>query len=423
MKFGSGGAGIYYGWFIVAVAFIANFLGSGTAFYIFNAFIEPLCETRGWTRAQINIAPMLGYVVNLFGVLFYGTMVARVGPRVLMIGGSVIAAVSFFLLGMATGLPVFYVLFMLLFFGVSGMSGIVTATAVGNWFVLRRGNALGLATAGVSVAGVILPAAAHAIIQTSGLFYAFLWIGVAIIAVAPLSFAVIRTRPEDYGLLPDGAVHEPGIVYDENPFHNQEQSYSQHNVAAHWTFPMVVRNRSFWKIGIAYGLSMTSVLGVMFQLKPRFGDVGFDGDTAMKLMAATALAGAAGKYAWAYLCDKFSSRGVVTVLLLQNAVGLGLGIIHGSLAAVILFIVTYGFAMGGVVSTQPVIIADFYGRDAYPTVARYIGMVVGIDCIGYPIMGMSFDLTGSYDSAYLVFIALDVIAAVVIGSLKRTERQ
>jgi sugar phosphate permease len=312
---------------------------------------------------------------------------------------------------------------MLLFFGVSGMSGFVTATAVGNWFVLRRGNALGLATAGVSVAGVILPAAAHAIIQTSGLFYAFLWISVAIIAVAPLSFAAIRTRPEDYGLLPDGAVHESGVVYDEGPFHNREQSYSQNNVTVHWTLPMVVRNRSFWKIGVAYGLSMTSVLGVMFQLKPRFGDVGFDGDTAMKLMAATALVGAVGKYAWAYLCDKFPSRTVVTVLLLLNAVGLGIGIIHGSLAAVILFIVMYGFAMGGVVSTQPVIIAEFYGRDTYPTVARYIGIVVGIDCIGYPIMGMSFDLTGSYDSAYLVFIALNVIAAVVIGSLKRTERQ
>jgi MFS transporter, OFA family, oxalate/formate antiporter len=109
----------------------------------------------------------------------------------------------------------------------------------------------------------------------------------------------------------------------------------------------------------------------------------------------------------------------VTLLLFLNAAGLCVGLVPGSLVTVTVFILIYGFAMGGVVSTQPVIIAEFYGRDAYPTVARYVGLVVGVDCVGYPIMGMSFDLTGSYDTAYLIFVGLNFIAALLIASLKR----
>ena len=164
---------------------------------------------------------------------------------------------------------------------------------------------------------------------------------------------------------------------------------------------------------------MASVLGVMFQLKPRFSDVGFDGKTAMRLMAATALAGAVGKYLWARLCDSFPARTVVAALIAFNAAGLGLLLLPPSMAAVALFVVIYGFSMGGVVSTQPVMIAATFGREAFPTIARYIWVVVGFNCIGYPIMGMSFDMTGSYSAAYGIFIVFNICALCLIASLKK----
>ncbi len=409
---------IYYGWVIVLAAFIGNFMGIGTSFYVFNAFIEPLCRLRGWTRTDINIAPMLGYFVNLFCILAYGTLVNRVGPRLLMTLGSLVAAASFFMLGVASSLWMFYFFFMLLFIGIAGMSGIVTATVVNNWFVLKRGNALGIATTGVSLSGVILPPIALAVMERSGLFNSFFWISVVMCLVAPLSWLMVKTWPEDCGLLPDGIRHEGGAVYNEEVFHDGG-AMGKDPRPSHWTLSMAVRDQTFWKIGLTYGLSMISVVGVMFQLKPRFSDVGFDAKTAMTLMAGTALAGTAGKYVWAFLCDKFSSKRVVTSLIFLNAAGLGFLLIPGSVTAVVLFILVYGFAMGGVVSTQPVVIADYFGREAYPTVARYIGVIVGIDLISYPIMGQSFDITGSYDTAYLIFIALNLVAVFLAATLKK----
>jgi MFS transporter, OFA family, oxalate/formate antiporter len=52
---------IDYGWYIVLVAFLANFTSVGTTFYIFNAFMEPLCRAHGWTRTDINAAIVLGF--------------------------------------------------------------------------------------------------------------------------------------------------------------------------------------------------------------------------------------------------------------------------------------------------------------------------------------------------------------------------
>lgn len=410
----------YFGWIIVAVSFAANFLGAGTGFYIFNAFIEPLCSARGWTRAEINVAPMLGYIMNLLGVFIFGTMVHRVGPRILMGICSVFTALSFLLLGFTSDLYVFYALFMLLFFSISGMSGIVTATAVNNWFVLKRGFALGIATAGVSLAGVILPAFALAIIQTRGLMAAFLWISVIVVFMAPVAFALIRTGPEEFGLMPDGVAHEKGALYDDEPFYNGRSSGVAHEKSV-WTLPMLIRSQAFWKISIAYGLSMGSVMGVMFQLKPRFTDVGFDHVTAMRLMTSTAMLGVAGKFVWAWLCDRFSARKVVMVLLLFNMTGLFLGIIHGSLIATIMFVTIYGFSMGGVVSTQPVFIASYFGRQEYPMVARYSGLIVGINTLGYAVMGASFYFTGSYDAGYVAFILQNLIALVLIGMIKNFE--
>ena len=411
---------IFYGWYIVLVACATNFLGSGTGFYIFNAFIEPLCTAKGWTRAEMNIAPMLGYIINICGVLFCGTMVYRVGPRILMTFAPLVTATAFVLMGFCTNILLFYAAFMLLFLGISGMSGIVTATAVSNWFVRKRGRALGIATSGVSLAGFIMPPVAMAIIGMSGLQSAFLWIAVMIGLSAPLSWLVVRRRPEDMGLLPDGDVvsvctanKEASVAADDSQRFVMRSSY--------WTFSMAIRSSAFWQIGLAYGLCMASVLGVMFQLKPRFSDVGFDDKTAMRLMAATALAGVAGKYLWARLCDSFKVRKVVVTLLALNCVGLGLLLIPQSMAAAILFVIIYGFSMGGVVSTQPVMIADSFGREAFPTIARYVWVVVGINFVGYPIMGGSFHLTGSYDAAYGIFIVFNVCAVCLIALLKKYD--
>jgi len=422
-------SGVFYGWFIVAIAFVANFISVGTGFYAFNAFMEPLCEIRGWTRTDVNLALTIGMTFMLLGQVIFGTLVMRLGARRLMLFGSIVAGISFIFLFRVPELFHFYLFSALLSLGNGAYGGIVAGTVVNNWFVKKRGRAMGVASAGISLSGAMLPFAAMILILKSGMINASFWIGIAILCFGPLAWLVVRDWPEDYGMVPDGSdlgddieISVRDTAYDlkkDKVDLKGKLGFSDTGELHIWKLSKLVKTGAFWKIGFAFPLVLAGVSSVMSQLKPRFSDIGFDDMTAMQMMACTAFIGAIGKYVWGMLCDRYSSKKVVVVLFGANCIGLSLALIHGSMAAIIVFILLFGFAMGGLMSTFPIIIADLFGRMSFPAVARFISIFFVLELMGFIIAGQSFDRTGSYDTAYIIFLGLDIIAFFLMLSVKR----
>ena len=411
---------IYYGWYIAAVAFWGYFLSVGTGFYAFNAFLEPLCNARGWTRTDMNLALVIGTAVGFAGQYIYGTILMKTGVRILMLAGSMTAGISFIFIARVQTLWQFYLFYSLLFIGNGAYGGIVASSAVSNWFVDKRGKAIGFATAGMSLSGAILPIAALLLIQNTGIENAALCIGLVIVSFGPLAWFVVKDWPEDMGLVPDGLPVTPKTETGTYTA-GQIQIHVPPSASAHaeWTLAKLVRTDVFWKLGLAFGLLMIGTVGVMSQLKPRFADTGFSHLTAMMMMAATALVGAGGKYSWGIMCDRFDPKRVAIAMTIANAVGLGLGLIKNSLAALIIFIPVFGFSMGGIMSTFPIIVATIFGRKNFASVLRYISIFLILQMFGYLIAGRSFDITGSYDTAYMIFIGLDIVAVLLLFSLKK----
>ena len=119
---------------------------------------------------------------------------------------------------------------------------------------------------------------------------------------------------------------------------------------------------------------MMGVVGVMVQLKPRFSDMGFSDKTAMTMMALTALLGGAGKYIWGRLCDRFDERKVVAGLVLFQVAGFLLISLTKSIFTLALFIFLFGLGMGGALSTFPIIVASFFGRENFAQVLKYLAI-------------------------------------------------
>jgi MFS family permease len=163
---------------------------------------------------------------------------------------------------------------------------------------------------------------------------------------------------------------------------------------------------------------MIGTVGVMSQLKPRFADIGYSHMTAMAMMGLTALTGAVGKYVWGSLCDRFQARHVASIMAISNVFGLGLALFENSRVALSGFIIIYGFSMGGTMSVYPVMVASVFGRKNFTHVLRFVSIFLSFQLIGYLVAGMSFDFTGSYDAAYLIYIILDIIAALLLLSIK-----
>jgi len=408
---------IYYGWYVVGVAFLANFMTTGTSFYVFNAFMLPLGEVRGWTRAEMNFAPMIGFACGLLGQFTFGTLVGRLGTRRLMALGPLLASSAFMLMGQTESLGLFYFWYVLLLLGNGALGGIVASTAVSNWFESRRGKALGLATAGMSLSGVFLPPLAGALLKTAGLEAAFALIACGLLVLSPLAWLVMRDSPESQGLALEGLHVPPPLDPREGAGESLDSATCGDEPL--WTPRRLWASPCFWRLGTAYGLVMMGVMGVMFQLGPRFMDEGWAMEPALNLVAATALLATAGKYLWGLFCDRARPQKVVAVLMAGNAAGLGLGLCMGSVWGAAGFVLVFGFAMGGVMSTYPIITAHLFGRLSFPLVFRFLLMFMLLQAAGYLIMGQSFALFGSYDWAFVVFMALDLIAAAMVWSLPK----
>ncbi|MBU2548921.1 MAG: MFS transporter [Proteobacteria bacterium] len=408
---------IFYGWYIAGFGLFANFMAIGTSYYIMNAFMEPLCQARGWTRTDLNVALILGMLSGFISQLLYGTIVMRTGPRILMVIGSLAGGLSCILLGRTDALWQFYLLYILLHAGSMAYGGIVTNTAVNNWFIKKRGRAMGLAAIGISFSGAVLPLLAMELVIYTDIATAFLILGLIVLAVGPLAWLIVKDWPETYGLEPDGEPSGKGPA-PEPPIPALGQGY---HPGAIWTLPELVRTGAFWKVGIAFALMLTGVGGVMAQLKPRFADIGFSDMSAMLMLSLTAFSGAVAKYIWGMLCDRFEPKKVVAVIMLMTALGLGLALFKGSMAALLAFSLIFGFAMGGAMSVFPIITAALFGRASFAAVFRFLSLFLILQLTGFIIMGRSYDLLGSYDPAFGLFIVLDLAAAFMILTVKRPE--
>ncbi|MEW5725985.1 MAG: MFS transporter, partial [Thermodesulfobacteriota bacterium] len=393
----------FYGWYIAAIGFAANFMAGGTHFYVFNAFMEPLCRQNGWSRTEVNLALVLGTLFGLAGQLVFGTLVMRTGPRPLMLGGSLVSGAAFILLGRVESLGWFYLLFMVVFFSDMAYGGIVANAAVSNWFVRRRGRALGLSTMGMSLSGVVLPFVAMFLVQKVSLASAFLVIGLAALAVGPAAWLVVRDWPERYGLRPDGA-DSAGPV--DTAAGATTGAGDRPEDLVRWTPRRMAGTGAFWKMGLAYSLALVGSAAVMSQLKPRFVDLGYGDLAAMTMMALTALAGAVGKVFWGWLCDRWDSRRAAAAMMIEVGLGLALALIPDSKWALGLFIPLFGMGMGGIMSTYPILAADLFGRLSFPAVFRFLYLFTGLQSAGYLAVGLSYDRLGSYDPAYLFFVLL-----------------
>jgi len=402
---------IYQGWCIVAVAFLTHCLAVGCVFYSFGVFFTPLMREFGWSRAQIS----WGFSsVSLVGALYapmVGRLVDRHGPRPVQLCGALVLGCTLVLLAGVRGLGQYYALMaLLLSLGSTCLGPIPSNTAVASWFGRRRGRALGIATTGISMGGVVFVPLAQGLIEHLGWRGAFVALGLIVLAVGLLPIALFMRR---------APAELPAIERIPSTGDGRIEAEIDRSV----TPREAVRDPNFWWIVVAFALTVMGLSAILLHQVPLLIDLGITPSDAALALGATAAIGVVGKLGFGAILDRVDQRRVIVGCFVLQAAGLALLPFASSPALLILYVVVYGYAMGGNATLQATVIGECFGRAHYGAIAgRIVPFIVLAQALAVPIVGWVRDRCGTYVPAIVLIEITTLTAAWCISQLRLRGR-
>ncbi len=386
---------------MVAVAFFVDFIAVGFFFYSYGIFFKAIAAEFGDSRLGVSIGITVTQGVGAMLAPFIGRAVDRYPLKRIMAAGASSMGAGFVLLGFVqTPLQFYLVLGVFIGFGAGAMGQLATSKLVSNWFVLKRGTALGIAATGISVSGVVMPAITAWLIGEFGWRNGFLSYGIiTLVVVVPLVLRLVISRPEDIGLLPDGATETTKLPPARPPLRTRE----------------FVGNPNFWFLLITIGLLFCIQSATLIHMVPQLTDKGFDLVSASYIASATAFFGVMGKLIYGSLVDRWDVRYALWLAICFQFAGQLFMLFGAGYVGFLIGASLFGFGMGGVVPMQGAVVGAAFGRESFGRVLGAMRPPMSvIHLLGVPFAGWVFDVTGSYDPAFLTFLGLYVVTAIVV---------
>ena len=392
---------IFYGWRIVAAAFVVLFTAYG-AQYCFGVFFAALLDEFRWSRAGLSGVFSLyafGYCIVGFPA---GRLTDRWGPRVVITAGALFLGIALAAMALVTRLWEPYVLY-----GVLGALGMGTAyvpcnSTVVKWFARRRGLAVGVASTGGSLGTFALPPLAHWVVAAVGWRIAYVGFGVGVFAALALAATVMRRDPRSMGLSPDGVEVTP--------------TRPDPRGGRAWSLGRAMGTSVFWLIAAAFTATWLAVFIPLVHLVPFARDLGYTAGTGAWLVSALGAGAVVGRLAMGPVSDRVGRRpALVAGTTLQAVAFLAFSAVQG-LDGLVLTAAAFGFSYGTISALFPAIVGDFFGPDQAGTLVGFLFMLAGSIAAWGPLAaGLVYDATGGYGLVFRLAAGANVVAAVLLG--------
>lgn len=406
---------LYYGYYIILAGFITQFVSVGMANYVVGAFMIPMTEEFGWTRAEFSASRSIGQMVMAFTGFLIGAQIDKYGGRrFILIGGAILVAA---LLGLSQVQSLTHWLLLnglALTAGAAMIGNLVVNVTLGKWFVERRGRAVALAGMGISLSGIVLPVLATYWVDLYGwrTSWQLLALGAGIMTL-PMAF-VVRRAPEDFGWHPDG-------ISPDQVSAGQGAAASA-DFANSMTRAQAMRTSTFYTLVLAFGLFQISITVMLLQTIPLMTDAGYSRFVASSMISLASVPAFLSKPVWGMLIDRYSPKKLAAIgaALTGSAV---LVIVYSTSNTLDAWVYTgfimMGFGWGGLLPLQEVIWATTFGR-------RYLGsvrstalpFVLGMAALGPVLVASYYDRVGNYDLALALIALCNLGSAILLVRIK-----
>jgi len=404
----------FYGWVIVAVAFVTMGVGVN-ARTAFSLLFPPILDEFGWERGVTAGAFSFGFLVSAALSPSLGRLMDRRGPRVVIELGVGLVAAGLML---ATLVREPWHLYVTLGVLVGGGSVCLSYTGqalyLPNWFVRRRGLAMSVAFSGVGVGSIILLPWLQTLIGRSGWRSACWAMGILVLVLlAPLNL-LLKKRPEDLGLEPDGDRSSRAAAAASRAANVVDPAWAD----VDWTLGRAMRTARFWWITLGYFCGLFAWYAVQVHQTKYLVEVGFSPTYAAWALGFVSLIAIPGQIALGHLSDRIGREWVWTAGSLGFVICYLalLGLRHAPTPALLyLMVVSQGLLGYGLTSVVGAIPAEIFEGRHYGTIfgTLMLAAIAG-GAAGPWVTGALYDATGSYTLAFWIAIGCSVLSAVAI---------
>ncbi len=404
----------FYGWIIVAVVFVSMALGVN-ARTAFSLLFPPILDEFGWERGVTAGAFSFGFFVSALLSPALGRLMDRRGPRLVMELGVAATAAGLLLATLAREPWHFYAtLGVLVGFGSVCLGYTGQALFLPSWFVRRRGLAMSIAFSGVGVGSILLLPALQTLIEKSGWRAACLALGILVLVIAAPLNLLLRRRPEDIGLAPDGDGAPATTTVGARRTNIVDPAWA----AVDWTLARAMRTTRFWWIAVGYFGALFAWYSVQVHQTKYLTEIGFTASDAAWALGAVSLAGIPGQIALGHLSDRIGRELVWAIGTVGFVVAYAALLMlreHPGFALLYLMVVAQGMLGYGLTSVLGAIPAEIFEGRHFGTIfgTLMLGAIAG-GSLGPWVTGLLHDRTGSYTSSFWIAIVCSVVSAVAI---------
>lgn len=405
---------VYYGWWLAAIGGFVMIITSVPIFHAMTVWAVAMEAHFGWSRTQLGFALSLTRVEGSISGPIAGYLTDRFGSRIMVFTGLLILAAGFFLFSQVQNLWMFYLAFFVMSLG-NGQSGwLPMMTLMNNWFSRRRSTAMAMAMTGMGLGALVLvPAIAWAVDPdedrlgwrlTAGV------LGIVVVASAVIIPKLIRNRPQDYGLLPDG--DPPGAGAGETASIARARA-ARRATEPEFTTAQALKTPSFWFITFGHGFGSMVILGIFSHLGLLMvEDLGFSVQQTAWIVTAYTAVSMVFQMVGGFVGDRIPKNVALFIFTALQGGAIVLLATASSLFDFYLFAVLFGIGFGGRNPLTTAIRGEYFGRASF-------GKILGISTvpmnvlllISSPLAGYMRDVQGSYESAFITLAILNFIGA------------
>ena len=405
---------VFYGYWIAVAAFFCLFISSSCGFYAFSLFIKPLQASLDWGRGEIMAAFTILFLVRGAALPFIGVLIDRYGARIVIFIGALIAGLGFILLSLMHNLWHFYSGWAVVGVGLAAMSSVPATAIVLNWFKKRGGMAIGLMSTGVGAGGLLAPLVGGYLLPNFGWRSSYLALALLIwVVIIPLALLVIKTKPADIGLYPNG-IPEVSTVNQVSP-----------STGKGLTLKIALATPALWLIVVSFLTKTIGHGGVVQSQVPYLEDIGFPVAMAAGSLGVYSVGSLISKLGFGWLCDRIPAKYACSIGLGFQLVAIIIlmSVEPASPQAIIwLYAIVMGVGAGSWLPTMSMLISTNFGLTVYASIYSVVAFAWSIGMAIGPLMaGHMYDTMGTYHWAFIICAVLCVVAILAVLAVRRPK--